>query len=122
MSRVHIASVVLACAGLGATVPAGAQSIGQITKGIQQATKAWQDTKFTDAEEQQLGADVSAKLREKYGVVQDAAVHRYVTLAGSVLAERSSRPDLRWTFIVLDTDGVLDAQRDLERVDRAQLA
>jgi len=106
MIRVLIATVVLACVGLSAAVSAGGQSIGQITKGIQTASKAWQDTKFSDAEEQQLGADVSAKLREKYGVVQDAAVHRYITLSGSVLAERSSRPDLRWTFIVLDTDGI----------------
>jgi hypothetical protein len=53
-----------------------------------------------------LGSDISAKLREKYGVVQDRAVHKYVTLVGSVLASASSRPGIRWTFIVLDTDGV----------------
>ena len=105
MNRGHLVGAVLACAGLSAAAPASAQ-IGQIAKGIQQVSKAWQDTKFTEAEEQQLGADVSARLRDKYGVVQDAAVHRYVTLAGSALAERSSRPTLRWTFIVLDTDGI----------------
>lgn len=61
---------------------------------------------FTDAEEQQLGADVSAQLRERYGVVQDKAVHKYVSLVGTVLSQASSRPALSWQFIVLDTDGV----------------
>jgi predicted Zn-dependent protease len=53
-----------------------------------------------------LGTEVSAKVRERYGVVQDAAVHKYVTLVGTVLAEQTSRPKLPWTFMVLDTDGV----------------
>ena len=61
---------------------------------------------FTDAEEQQLGSTVSQLLRDKYGVVQDKAVHTYVTLVGTVVAQASSRPNLKWTFIVLDTDGV----------------
>lgn len=80
--------------------------LGQAKDALEKANKAYQDLKFTEAEEQQLGADVSAKLRDKYGVVQDAAVHRYVTLTGSAAAQESARPDLRWTFIVLDTDGV----------------
>ncbi len=106
MSKAHVAAAVLVGFGFAVAAPAGAQSIGQIARGVQQVAKAYQDTKFTDAEEQQLGADVSARLREKYGVVQDAAVHRYVTLVGSVLAADSARPNLRWTFIVLDTDGI----------------
>jgi predicted Zn-dependent protease len=104
MKKRTAAFVVLA--GLSVAAPAGAQSLGQITRMADKAAKSYQDLKFTEAEEQQLGADVSAKLREKYGVVQDAAVHKYVTLVGSVLAAGSTRPDLRWTFIVLDTDGI----------------
>jgi predicted Zn-dependent protease len=61
---------------------------------------------MTDAEEQQLGAQVSERIRTRYGVVQDASVHRYVALVGGVLAQASTRPQLPWTFIVLDTDGV----------------
>ena len=34
------------------------------------------------------------------------AVHKYVTLVGTILAEQTTRPKLPWTFIVLDTDGV----------------
>jgi predicted Zn-dependent protease len=80
--------------------------LGQAKDALDQANKAIQDLKFTPAEEQQLGADVSARLREKYGVVQDDAVHKYVTLVGTVVAQNSARANLPWTFIVLDTDGV----------------
>ncbi len=57
-------------------------------------------------EELRIGAAVSEKVRTRFGVVQDAAVHKYVTLVGRTLAEQSERPALDWTFIVLDTDGV----------------
>jgi predicted Zn-dependent protease len=100
-----LAALVALVAGVTGS-PVRAQSLGQIVKGAQQGIKAYQDLNFTDAEEQQLGADVSARLRDKYGVVQDLAVHRYVTLAGTALAQESARPTLRWTFIVLDTDGI----------------
>jgi hypothetical protein len=45
-------------------------------------------------------------VRQRYGVVQDEAVHRYVTLVGTLLVKKSSRPNLPFKFIVLDTDGV----------------
>jgi predicted Zn-dependent protease len=60
----------------------------------------------TEDEEIKLGAEVSERVRERYGVVQDAAVHRYVTLVGTLLVKKSTRPDLPFRFIVLDTDGV----------------
>ena len=50
---------------------------------------------MTDDEEQDLGAAVSERIRKKYGVVQDPAIHKYVTLVGSVLAQASSRPEPR---------------------------
>lgn len=103
------AVAVMVLAGLAVAAPAPAQSLGKLDqlKGqTQKVSKAYQDLKFTAEEERQLGADVSAKLRDKYGVVQDAAVHRYVALVGSVVAADSAEPNLAWTFIVLDTDGV----------------
>jgi len=64
------------------------------------------DIHMSDEEEQRLGAAVSEKIRLRYGVVQDPAIHKYVTLVGTLIARASSRPDLDWHFIVLDTDGV----------------
>ena len=88
-------------------VPASAQ-LGQIGKGLSIAKKAQdvRDLQMTDAEEQTLGEAVSERIRTRYGVVQDAAVHRYLALVGGALAQGSTRPALPWTFIVLDTDGV----------------
>ncbi len=82
--------------------------LGQIGKGISIAKKAndVRDLQMTDAEEQELGAAVSERIRTRYGVVQDAAVHRYLALVGTSLAQGSTRPALPWTFVVLDTDGV----------------
>jgi predicted Zn-dependent protease len=100
--------VLVMLALLSITVPVAAQlgKLKGITDQANKAKQAYDDYNFTDQEEQELGASISALLREKYGVVQDRAVHKYVALAGSVLASESTRPALKWTFIVLDTDGV----------------
>ena len=79
--------------------------IAGLNKGLGIAKKAT-DVWMTDAEEQALGMNVSAKIRTRYGVAQDPGVHLYVALVGAVLAQGSTRPNLPWTFIVLDTDGV----------------
>jgi beta-barrel assembly-enhancing protease len=60
----------------------------------------------TEQEERTIGEDVSAKIRARFGVVQDGAVHKYVSLVGLSVARESERPRIPWTFIVLDTDGV----------------
>src|SRR5688572_19822809 len=84
------------------------RQIGGISKGLGIAKKAndVRELRMTDEEEQELGANVSDRIRLRYGVVQDASVHRYVSLVGTALAQGSTRPKLPWTFIVLDTDGV----------------
>jgi predicted Zn-dependent protease len=100
MKQLMCAAVLLAAAMPAAAEPTA--QFGQIMKRAQQ----FRDVQMTDGEEQQLGAAVSERIRARYGVVQDAAVHRYATLVGSVLAQASSRPGLTWHFLVLDTDGV----------------
>jgi predicted Zn-dependent protease len=80
----------------------GGGQLGAITK----RAKQFRDIQMTDDDEQRLGEAVSQRIRERYGVVQDAAVHKYVGLVGKVLASASARPNLTWRFIVLDTDGV----------------
>lgn len=100
--RVLVASVVV---GALAATPAQAQ-FGSLAKKAMDAKKTVDELTFTEQEEQQLGQQISEKLRDRFGVVQDKAVHKYVTLVGTVLANASSRPNLPWTFIVLDTDGI----------------
>ena len=90
---------------LGAT-PAFAQfGVGEITKRAGQAQQL-AELSISEKEERDLGDGVSATVRSEFGVVQDAALTKYVSLVGNVLAKASSRPDLKWEFIVLDTDGV----------------
>ncbi len=79
---------------------------------------------MTDEEETKLGEAVSERIRQRYGVVQDPAIHKYVTLVGGVLAQASTRPGLQWRFIVLDTDGVnaLAAPGGLVHITRGALS
>ena len=102
--------VVLVC---GVSDPAFAQGalgrIGQVAGKVDKAkglSDQIKDLVITEQEEKDMGEQISARLREKYGVVQSAPVHKYVSLVGRVMAGSSTRPTLAWTFIVLDTDGV----------------
>jgi predicted Zn-dependent protease len=110
MTRIRILFVTfLACATLaaGASTARAATSAGDPQLGsIIKRTQQFRDLQVTEEEEVALGAAVSEKVRNRYGVVQDKNVHRYVTLVGSLLVQKSERPNLRYTFIVLDTDGV----------------
>jgi predicted Zn-dependent protease len=92
----------------GSPLLAGGEQLGSLGKigGAVKKANDVRDLQMTDAEEQTLGQQVSEKIRSRYGVVQDAAVHRYVALVGMSLAQAGPRPTLPWTFIVLDTDGV----------------
>jgi beta-barrel assembly-enhancing protease len=95
-----------ACATPAYAQLGGLGGIANKAKQAQDAKQKLDDLTFSESEERTIGADVSAKLRTRFGVVQDPAVHKYVTLVGTTLAKASDRPNLAWTFIVLDTDGV----------------
>ena len=99
---------IVVIAMLAISAPAFAQlgGIGRRVQQMQERKQQFDDMNITEAEEIKLGSDVSARIRERFGVVQDAAVHKYVALVGTMLAEQTARPKLPWTFIVLDTDGV----------------
>jgi beta-barrel assembly-enhancing protease len=102
MKRAFFVTAVLAFA-----VPAHAQFGGlDGLKKIQQAKQKYDDLNVSEEEEEKIGRDVSAKIRQRFGVVQSVPVHKYVTLVGMTLARQSERPNLPWTFVVLDTDGV----------------
>ena len=107
----HMKQSIVIVVLLALASPAHAQlgGLGGALKKAQQAQEMKQkidDLTFSEEEERQLGEDVSLKIRQRFGVVQDAGVHKYVVLAGTVMAQQSERPKLPWTFIVLDTDGV----------------
>jgi predicted Zn-dependent protease len=85
--------------------PAMAQLGGLLSQGAKRV-KQVNDFRWSDEEKAALGAQVSELVRKRYGVVQNAAVHKYVTLVGRTVTEKSSKPGLPWTFIVLDTDAV----------------
>jgi predicted Zn-dependent protease len=85
--------------------PAMAQLGGLLSQGAKRV-KQVNDFRWSDEEKAALGAQVSELVRKRYGVVQNAAVHKYVTLVGRTVTENSSKPGLPWTFIVLDTDAV----------------
>jgi len=93
---------------LAVSPPAFAQlgGIGRKMQQAQERKEQFDALNITEEEEIKMGADVSAKIRTRFGVVQDAAVHKYVTLVGTTLTDQSTRAKLPWTFIVLDTDGV----------------
>ena len=92
----------------GAAAPAQAQFGGLINKAqkAKEMKDKADDMNFTDKEERELGENISAKLANDFGVLQDKEITKYVALVGTVLAKESGHPNLNWTFIVLDTDGV----------------
>src|SRR5947209_34800 len=82
--------------------------LGGLLKKAQQAEeqkKKLDDLTISAEEERKIGEEVSAKIRQRFGVVQDAGVHKYVALVGTVVARQSERAALPWTFIVPDPDG-----------------
>jgi len=105
-----LAALAVLAVGLAAPAGAGPQIPGlpkskPLTDILKRADQL-RDLVITEDEEIKLGASVSERVRARYGVVQDAAVHRYVTLVGTLLVRKSTRPALPFRFIVLDTDGV----------------
>jgi predicted Zn-dependent protease len=99
--------IVLAVVALSLSAgPAYAQfGVGEITRRAGQAKKL-SEIKISEKDERAIGEAVSAKLIERFGIYQDPAVTKYVTLVGTVLAQASSRPNLDWKFIVVDSEGV----------------
>ncbi len=104
--KLTVGAVVLALVGpgggLGSAGDREAAQLGSVLKRAQQV----RDVQMTDEEEGKLGEAVSERIRQRYGVVQDASLHKYVSLVGKALSQASTRPGLQWRFIVLDTDGV----------------
>jgi predicted Zn-dependent protease len=61
---------------------------------------------MTEAEEIQLGRNSDKEIRAEMGVYGDAELQRYVDGIGQRLARASHRPNLPWTFTVVDAPAV----------------
>jgi predicted Zn-dependent protease len=61
---------------------------------------------MSEAQEIQLGRENDAAIRKQMGVYDDSALQDYVNTIGQRLARRSHRPDLPWTFTVVNEPAV----------------
>lgn len=100
------AIVVIAMLAIASPAAAQLGGLGGALKKAQERKQQIDDLVISESEERTIGEDVSAKIRQRFGVVQDSAVHKYVALVGTSVAQQSDRAQLAWTFVVLDTDGV----------------
>lgn len=57
---------------------------------------------ISEAQELEIGRSTAAEVRASIGLVDDAELQRYVQRVGATLAKTSHRPQLPWTFGVVD--------------------
>jgi predicted Zn-dependent protease len=81
----------------------GDVDIGGIAKAIEGATEMKQ---ISQEKEIIMGQEIAANLLGAAGLVQDRELHDYINKLGLWLALQTDRPDLPWTFGVLDDDDV----------------
>ncbi|MDX1431860.1 MAG: M48 family metallopeptidase [Gammaproteobacteria bacterium] len=99
----------LAAALLAAAPPAPAFDLGsldplKITEIVTKGLKSLQDV--PQSREVEIGRELSAGLLGAQGLVNDPALQAYVNEVGLWLALQTERPDLPWTFGVIDTNTV----------------
>ena len=61
---------------------------------------------MSEAQEISAGRELDAQVRQEMGVYQDDNLQRYVQELGMGMARRSERPNLPWSFAVLDSPAV----------------
>ena len=61
---------------------------------------------MSEAEEVALGRQYDVEVREQMGVYNDPDLQRYVSAIGQRLAKASHRPELPWTFAVVDEPAI----------------
>ena len=57
---------------------------------------------ISESQEIQMGRESAAQVEQTIGLVQDQALQKYVQQIGQTLARNSERPDLPWTFRVVE--------------------
>lgn len=61
---------------------------------------------LSEAEELAIGQQQDAEIRREMGVYDDVELQRYVNEIGQDLARRSHRPNLPWTFTIVDSPAI----------------
>jgi predicted Zn-dependent protease len=61
---------------------------------------------MSEAQEVQLGQEMDPQVKQEMGVYNDAELQRYVSNIGMRLARASERPNLPWSFTVIDEPAV----------------
>lgn len=85
---------------------AAAVSLGLTSCATNPATGQRQLMLMSESQEIALGKQYDAQVREQMGVYNDPALQRYVNSVGQRLAKASHRPNLPWTFAVVDEPAI----------------
>jgi beta-barrel assembly-enhancing protease len=78
--------------------------LGRALDKAKDTARSFSELHISDEDERALGEAISLHIRTLYGVQQDEAETRYVTLVGQLVAQKSTRPNLDYQFIILDSD------------------
>jgi predicted Zn-dependent protease len=84
----------------------GALAIGLAACATNPATGQRQLILMSEQQEIQLGRESDQEVRKQMGVYNNAELGRYVSDVGQRLARASHRPNLPWTFTVVDSPAV----------------
>lgn len=101
-----LARILIHCllGGLGAAVPAAAFDLGDL---VDLGSKLVEINSEVPVEEEiGIGGNLVSGLLGAAPLVDDERLQRYVNDVGYWVASRSSRPDLPWTFGVIDSRGI----------------
>ena len=61
---------------------------------------------MSEEQEINIGRELDAQVRQEMGLYEDDAMQRYVQELGMRLAKRSQRPNLPWSFAIVDSPAV----------------
>jgi predicted Zn-dependent protease len=93
--RAHVAAAVVAILALIVSSCATNPATGQREFSL-----------MSEAQEIQLGQEMDPQVKQEMGVYNDAELQRYVSDVGMRLARASERPNLPWSFTVVDEPAV----------------
>lgn len=88
---------------IGLCAPAGADEDVEFVK---KTAERLESINLSPAAERQVGLGMAERVLGATPPVEDEEVQRYVNTVGRWVAEQSSRPDLDWTFAVVDSPAV----------------